>query len=66
MGINYSNLTNREKAQIVNALKGLFPLKSLLNIIYLKKSTYFYETKYANIDKYEDLRLLLKRYFAEN
>ena len=36
VGINYSNLTNREKAQIVNALKGLFPLKSLLNIIYLK------------------------------
>lgn len=66
VGINYSNLTNREKAQIINALKGIFPIKSLLNIISLKRSTYFYEVKALNTDKYKEIRPLLRTYFKEN
>lgn len=66
IGIDYSLLSNKEKTLVVNALKNEYKVKELLKIINLKKSTYFYETKKINFDKYEKERKIIKEIFYEN
>lgn len=66
IGTDYSLLNNKEKTLVVSALKNSFSIKELLLIINLKKSTYFYELKQINHDKYEKTRILVKTIFEEN
>ena len=63
MGDNFSSLTNKEKNQIVIALKKEYKVKDILPIINLKKSTYFYEIIYLSIDKYKDEKYLIIKLF---
>lgn len=66
-GINLRELANKEKAQLVDALRKMYPLNELLVILELSKSSYYYQ-KSALIkpDKYTDLRDQVKLVFAEN
>ena len=66
IGTDYSLLNNNEKTLVVSALKKDFSIKELLLIINLKRSTYFYELKQINYDKYEKIRSLIKTIFEEN
>ena len=63
MGDNFSSLTNKEKNQIVIALKKEYKVRDILPIINLKKSTYFYEIIYLSIDKYKDEKYLIIKLF---
>ena len=51
---------------MVNALKDTYKIRELLNIINLKKSTYFYEIKAIKYDKYENIRKIIKEIFIDN
>ena len=66
IGVNYSLLSNKEKTLVINALKDTHKIKELLNIINLKKSTYFYETKAIKLDKYDNIRKIIKEIFIDN
>ena len=66
IGVDYSLLSNKEKTQIVNALKEEYKINELLKIIHLKRSTYFYEIKRLNFDKYLIIRKIIKEIFFNN
>ena len=66
IGVDYSLLSNKEKTQIVNALKKENKINELLKIIHLKRSTYFYEIKRLNFDKYLTTRKIIKDIFVDN
>ena len=55
-GIDIKNLTNKEKAMVVDVLHGSYSIKSLLASVHLAKSSYFYQKNAMNYDKYADLR----------
>lgn len=59
-------MCNKEKTLIVNALKETYKIKELLKAINLKKSTYFYEAKVLNIDRYEHINQKIKEIFINN
>ena len=63
IGANFENLTNKEKSIIVSALKNKYKIKDLLLYVKLKKTTYFYEINRIGIDKYKDIRKLIKIIF---
>ena len=63
---NFSSLTNKEKTQIVIALKKDYKVSDILPIIDLKKSTYFYEIKSLSIDKYKSEKDLIIKLFHNN
>lgn len=42
-GIGIDKLSNKEKAMIIDALKGRYPLKDLLHSLSMAKSSYFYQ-----------------------
>ena len=54
IGADYNNLSNKEKSIIISALKQEYKIKDLLCILPIKKSTYFYEIKHINNDKYKN------------
>lgn len=65
-GINLGSLKAKEKAAIVDALRGKHSLPNLLRALGLGKSSYYYARKArSKPDKYLALRELLKRKFAE-
>lgn len=66
IGVNYDNLTNKEKTIVVNALKTKHKIVDLLKIINLKKSTYNYEKNHINVDKYNDIRKIIVEIFNTN
>jgi len=66
IGTDFKNLSNKEKTIIVSALKSDFKINSLLTVLNLKKTTYFYEIKHINIDKYKDVRMYIKTIFNSN
>ena len=66
MGDNFSSLTNKEKTQIVIALKKDYKVSDILPIINLKKSTYFYEIKSLSKDKYKIEKYLITQLFLDN
>ena len=66
IGVDYSLLSNKEKTQIINALKEEYKINELLKIIHLKRSTYFYEIKRLNFDKYLTIRKIIKEIFFNN
>ena len=66
-GIDQTNLTNREKSNLIDALRMTYPLNSLLEMMNMPKSSYFYQKGAKNRgDKYSDLRKELKAVFIEN
>ena len=66
-GVDRKKLTNKEKALLVGTLKNNYPLQELLDFAGLARSSYFYQRKIAALpDKYETLRSLIIRLFAEN
>ncbi len=65
-GININSLTNREKAIVVNALRYKYKLVELLKAIKMAKSSYEYQNKHMNDDKYEDVRKTIVEIFNNN
>jgi len=66
-GINLEKMTNAEKADLIDALKGKYRLNKLLNHIRIAKGSYFYQQNAAlRPDKYADLRAKIKNAFYEN
>ncbi len=66
-GVDPKNLTNKEKTNLVDALRGEYPLEELLNYIGLSRSSYFYNRKIRLLpDKYEELQHRVKELFEES
>ncbi|MFS8981610.1 IS3 family transposase [Cupriavidus necator] len=66
-GINSLPLTNREKTQVVDALKATYSLSELLRVIGLARSSYFYhKTGLSLRDKYADVRTDVVDIFNSN
>lgn len=66
-GINLTELKNREKAVVIDALKDTYSLPSLLNAVRIAKSSYYYQEKaMKNSDKYQGLHSLIKGAFYES
>lgn len=66
-GADPSNLTNREKAILVGALRDRFALKELLEAVGLAKSSYFYQVRAMEApDKYAELREAVAGIFQES
>ena len=55
-GISILTLTNREKAIVINALRNQYQLKDLLIVMNMAKSSFFYQIKSMQNDKYSSLR----------
>ena len=56
-GINLQSLSNREKAEVIDALRDKYRLKDLLETLHISKSSYCYQKKQICApDKYKDLR----------
>lgn len=66
-GINLKILTNREKAELIDALRNKYRLNELLLQLELSKSSYCYQAKAMRTpDRYADLRAQIKTIFEEN
>lgn len=55
-GNNLTQLENREKAEVIDAMRSMYRLKDLLSLFQISKSSYFYSIQTVSHDKYEDLR----------
>ena len=63
-GINPENLTIKEKAIVIGALRDRYKLKELLVYLKINKSSYFYQkTQLTKDDKYSKLREIIKKIF---
>lgn len=66
-GINPRTLTNKEKANLIDALRAEYPLNDLLKITSMPKSSYFYQKDaQQRPDKYQTLRTDIEEVFTEN
>ena len=66
-GIDLKSLTNKEKADVIDALRNSYQLKNLLKLFGLAKSSYFYLRSVSKLpDKYENLREKIKAFFHDN
>ena len=63
-GIDINALTNKEKAIIINALRNHYPLKTLLKILSMSKSSYYYQRSVK--DKYTDISIKIKEIFQSS
>ena len=64
-GVNPNNLSNPEKAAVIDALRNAYRLKELLDCLHLFKSSYFYQKRVLNRqDKYQSLRQEIRETFA--
>lgn len=59
-------LTNSEKAVIVDALRGKYSLPRLLKWLDMSRSSYYYQKKQQNKDKYNEIRAKIKKLFDDN
>lgn len=67
VGIDQRLLTNREKAQLVDALTNAYTLTDLLNEVGLARSSYFYHRAKLDVaDKYADVRRTMAEIFERN
>lgn len=65
-GTDLKQLTNREKAVVIGALRPRYPLNELLHGLSLAKSSYFYQcTAMSAEDKYADLRERVRAAFTQ-
>ena len=66
-GINITKLKNHEKAVVIDAVEGKYPLHQLLKCLCLAKSSYYYQKSVMKqSDKYDELRIQIKTIFQEN
>lgn len=66
-GVSLKTLTNREKAIVIDALKDRYPLKDLLSVFQMARSSYYYqEVCLRTPDKYEDLRETIRIDFSSS
>jgi len=66
-GADMTNLSNREKAVAVSALKETYALPLLLHELDLPRSSYFYQiSAMSQPDKYANLRTRIKEIFRES
>lgn len=66
-GINPIILTNREKAQVLDALYSKYSVTELLQSLHLSKSSYYYHKKRLVLpDKYSKERSLIVELFPGN
>lgn len=66
-GINLKKISNCEKAMLIDALRDRYPLKDLLILFCMAKSSYCYQETVINaVDKYKELRVMLRETFAES
>lgn len=66
-GINHLILTNREKTQVIDALRNTYPLPELLNALGLARSSYFYHRTRLHVhDKYDNARSTIIEIFNAN
>ena len=67
LGIDRLHLTNREKTQLVNALRPTYTLTELLCEVGLPRSSYFYHRARLEVaDKYADVRQAMTDIFERN
>jgi len=67
LGIDRRLLTNREKARLVDALRGVYTLTELLLEVGLPRSSYFYHrTRLQVADKYVEVRRVMAGIFESN
>ena len=67
LGVDQRYLTNKEKYTLIDALRMTYPLSSLLAMVEMPKSSYFYQREaQRKDDKYSDLRAEVKSVFSEN
>ena len=65
-GVDLDKLSNREKAEVINALRKTYQLKALLDALKIAKSSYCYQNRVLNApDKYKDLRKSIRQEFME-
>lgn len=66
-GISLDNLSNREKAIVINALRNTYSLKELLVTVNMAKSSYCYQEKALTApEKYEGAREQIRKTFTES
>lgn len=64
-GINLQTLSNREKAEVIDALRAKYRLKELLEALHISKSSYCYqENRIHGPDKYTDIRAEIHAAFS--
>ena len=67
LGIDPRLLTNREKTQLVDALRPTYPLPDLLRAVGLARSSYFYHrARLGTADKYVEVRRAMADIFERN
>jgi len=67
LGVGLTDLTNKEKTILIDALRQTYPLSDLLDCIDVAKSSYFYQKGALRTpDKYANLRIEVCRLFYEN
>jgi transposase InsO family protein/transposase-like protein len=66
-GVSLENLTNREKAIVIGALRNKYKLHELLDVFHMAKSSYCYQQASLNApDKYAGLRVKIRTVFDES
>ena len=66
-GINITELKNREKAVIIDAVEDKYSLHQLLKCLCMAKSSYYYQRAVMKqSDKYVEIRIRIKIIFQEN
>ena len=66
-GINITELKNREKAVVIDAMKDKYSLPQLLKLLQISKSSFYYQKKaMKKPDKYYELRINIIQFFKEN
>lgn len=66
-GVNLESLSNREKTQVIDALRCVYKLADLLSILAISKSSYCYQRKSLRApDKYAEHREAIKEIFQSN
>ena len=66
-GINVTELKNREKAVVIDAMKNKYPLPQLLKFLRMAKSSYYYQrAAIKRPDKYREIHTNVIELFKEN
>lgn len=66
-GINVTELKNREKAVVIDAMKNKYPLPQLLKFLCMAKSSYYYQrAAIKRPDKYREIHTNIIELFKEN
>lgn len=66
-GISLETLSNREKAEVIDALRETYRLKDLLSVLRISKSSYCYqENSRKKPDKYAQIRTFIRASFTSS